>query len=92
MITWGNTYWPAFLIISGAWVLSGFGIPGTIALATQPGTHLDNTLSQYARVQLHAAVAMGPTTMHTWAWWLSFAVWMLFVLFITAHIWFLQFG
>lgn len=92
MSSWGNTYWPVFLIISGLWVLSGFGIPESLALMTQPSTHLDNTLSYYARVQLHANVAMGPTAMHTAAWWITFTVWMMFVLFITAHIWFLQFG
>jgi hypothetical protein len=90
-MTWGKVYWPVFLIISSVWVMLGFGIPETIALFTHPSTHLDNTLSFYSRTELHASVATA-TTMHTAAWWLSFVVWMMFVIFITAHIWFDQFG
>jgi hypothetical protein len=91
METWGLTYWPIFLIISSAWIACAFGIPETIALLQGTSHHLDNTLSQYARVDLGVAVAV-KTTVHTIAWWCSFVAWMVFVVFITAHIWFAQFG
>jgi len=91
MLTWGEKYWPVFLIISALWLLTGFGVPETIALMTERSSHLDNTLSYYSRVMLHADVATN-MSVHTVGWWLSFIVWMMFVLFITAHIWFLQFG
>lgn len=91
MMTWGYHYWPTFLIVSGLWVISGFGIPETIALVTNPATHLDNTLSFYARTELHVSVATA-NTLHTGVWWVTFAAWILFVVFITAHIWFAQFG
>jgi hypothetical protein len=91
MITWGDRYWPVFLVISGLWLLTGFGIPESIALATAPSRGLDNTLSAYARVQLHVSVATAGSV-HTLSWWVSFLAWMMFVVFITAHIWFLQFG
>lgn len=90
-MTWGKLYWPVFLIISSVWIMLAFGIPETIALATHPSTHQDNTLSFYSRTELHISVATAATA-HTAAWWLSFVVWMMFVIFITAHIWFDQFG
>lgn len=90
-MTWGKIYWPVFLIISGFWVLTAFGVPETLALIQQPSQHVDNTLSYYSRVELHVSVATA-TNIHTVAWWLSFVVWMMFVIFITAHIWFDQFG
>ena len=88
---WGEKWWPIFLVGSGLWLLTGFGIPETIALLTNSNTHLDNTLSYYARIQLHVSVAT-ENSIHTVAWWVSFAAWMMFVIFITAHIWFDQFG
>jgi hypothetical protein len=91
METWGLHYWPIFITGSGLWLLTAFGIPETIALLTQPNTHLDNTLSQYARVQLHVSIATA-NNIHTIGWWVSFLAWMMFVIFITAHIWFDQFG
>lgn len=72
-------------------MLLAFGIPESIALLQYTGTHLDNTLSFYARTELHVSVAT-VATVHTLAWWLSFLMWMMFVVFITAHIWFDQFG
>lgn len=90
-MTWGKLWWPVFLIISSLWLLTGFGIPEAIALVTQPGSHLDNTLSYYSRTELGISVATAATA-HTWAWWLSFVVWMMFIIFITGHIWFDQFG
>lgn len=89
--TWGKDYWPVFLIISGFWVLTGFGIPEGLSLASYPSTHIDNSLSFYARTELHVYVATG-TDIHTVGWWISFLAWMMFVVFITAHIWFDQFG
>lgn len=86
METWGRTWWPVFLIISSVWILVGFGVPESVALISH-GT--DNTLSAYARNELHVSLA---TTVHTVAWYLSFLMWMMFVIFITAHIWFDQFG
>lgn len=90
MMTWGRHYWPVFLSISSLWVLLGFGIPEAIALLADT-LHIDNTLSFYARTELHISVATAATA-HTAAWWLSFVVWMMFVVFITGHIWFDQFG
>ena len=89
-MSWGQHYWPWFLIISAMWILSGFGIPEGIALA-EHGDGLDNTLSWYARTQLHASVAIN-MSVHTLAWWATFILWMTFVIYITPHIWFLQFG
>lgn len=90
-MTWGKNYWPIFLIISAVWLLTGFGVPETLALIAQPSNHIDNTLSFYSRTELHVSVATA-NTIHTAAWWLSFVIWMMFVIFITAHIWFDQFG
>jgi hypothetical protein len=91
MATWGSTYWPWFLSISGFWVLTAFGIPEGLALATHPAHHVDNTLSFYARHELHVGIATAGN-IHTLAWWLSFLMWMMFVIFITGHIWMDQWG
>jgi hypothetical protein len=91
VITWGNTWWPAFLIISSVWLVLGFGVPETIALLSPVANHFDNTLSIYARNELGLSVAVAGTR-HTVAWWCSFIAWMVFTVFITAHIWFAQFG
>lgn len=92
MMTWGKDYWPIFLSIMGGLTLTGFGIPEAIALFKEGvGSHVDNTLSYYARVELHASVAT-QMNIHSIGWWLSLLVWAMFVSFITPHIWFLQFG
>jgi hypothetical protein len=90
-MTWGKHYWPVFLIISSVWLLLGFGIPESWALFIEGGTgvHIDNTLSVYARTELNVSLN---TNVHTVAWYLTFLMWMMFVVFITAHIWFDQFG
>jgi hypothetical protein len=86
---WGKIWWPIFLIISSVWLLTGFGIPEAWALISNGNN--DNTLSGYARTELHGSVAtLG--SVHTLAWYLSFTVWIMFVVFITAHIWMDQFG
>lgn len=85
METWGAHYWPIFLIVSSAWIATGFGIPELIALFTAVSTHTDNTLSNYSHVELHVSAQM---TIHTIAWYLSLITWSLFVVIITAHIWF----
>lgn len=85
METWGAKYWPVFLILSALWILFAFGIPETIALFTAISTHTDNTLSNYAHVELHVTAKM---TIHTIAWFLSLITWALFVVLITGHIWF----
>lgn len=90
--TWGMRYWPIFLIISAAWLALGFGIPEGIALATGGhvlGNETNNTLSWYSRHELNVTAG---ATIHGAAWWFTFVVWMGFVIFITAHIWFDQFG
>jgi hypothetical protein len=91
METWGLNYWPIFLIVSTIWLAIGFGIPEGIALAEHVSGHLDNTLSQYARVELGVAVSI-KGTIHTIAWWCSFVTYMIFTVFIIGHIWFDQFG
>ena len=88
---WGNRYWPIFLIASAVYLLIFFGIPEASAIIVHPSSGIDNTLSHYARTELHVSVAT-QNTIHTIAWWCSFVVWMMFVIFITAHIWFYQFG
>jgi hypothetical protein len=89
--TWGQHYWPLFLIISSGWIMAAFGIPEGIALGEGTKNHIDNTLSYYARTQLHANVAVYGN-IHTIAWWATFIIWMTFVIWITVHIWFAQFG
>lgn len=90
-MTWGLHYWPTFLTISGLWVLIGFGIPESIALATSPATHMDNTLTFYARTELHAGVSIA-NTIHTMGWWVSLSAWLMFVVFVTLHVWYGQLG
>lgn len=90
--TWGRAYWPWFLIVASAFVVLGFGLPEGKALlegAHNPNIHVDNTLSYYARYELNVTAG---ATVHGAAWWFTFVAWMLFVVFITAHIWFDQFG
>ena len=87
-MTWGRAYWPVFLIVSAVWLILGFGVPEAISLVFRP-LHVDNTLSFYARSELNVSLQ---TTVHTLAWYLTFIMWIMFVVFITAHIWFDQFG
>lgn len=89
MITWGRWWWPVFLIASGAWIILAFGIPEIIALLTARATHTDNTLSNYSWSELHVSTEL---TVHTVAWYVSFAVWCVLVFVLTLHIWFHQFS
>lgn len=91
MLTWGARYWPWFIAITSGWLLTGLGIPEGIALATNVRTHLDNTFSHYLRSELHVSIAL-QGSVHTVAWWASFTTWIVFVVFITGHIWFNEFG
>lgn len=81
--TWGTYYWPYFLIL----VSVEFGVPELIAL----GTNVANTLSDYARLQLHVGTAFAGSV-HTVAWWASLIAWLLFVVVITDHVWWARFG
>ena len=56
-----------------------FGIPELIAIVTNSA----NTLSDYAWNELR----VGSIPLHTVAWYISLAVWLMFVVVITAHIW-----
>ena len=80
--SWGNYYWPFFLVLVSAL----FGVPELIALFT----NVANTLSDYARLQLHVGTAF-TGQVHTVAWWASLAAWLLFAVVITVHIWFVRF-
>lgn len=91
MQTWGLRWWPIFLLISTGWLLTGFGIPEGIALASNMRKHVDNTLSQYLRHDLHVDVAIAGNV-HTLVWWITFVLWMAFAIWFTDHIWFGQFG
>lgn len=87
--TWGQWYWPIFVIVSAVWLLTGFGVPETIALIESHLVHepIDNTLSYYSRRELNVSAVW---TIHTIAWYLSLACWTMFVCFLTSHIWFNQ--
>lgn len=85
MITWGNTWWPIFLITSSVWLLLGFGIPELIALFTNVNTHIDNTLTHYSQTELGLDAQV---TRHTIAWTLSLLAWVLVTTILTWHIWF----
>lgn len=76
VITWGKYYWPYFFIL----VSVIFLVPELIALFSNPA----NTLSDYSWQELHVT---GYVRIHTLAWWLSLIGWLLFVVVITAHIW-----
>jgi hypothetical protein len=77
MITWGRYYWPFFLILGSLLFL----VPEIIALVT----NFRNTLSQYSWNELHVNPGIA---VHTLAWYLSLGGWILFVIVISAHIWF----
>lgn len=92
LATWGSRYWPVFLLVSSAWLILGFAVPEGIALwegAHNPHLQIDNTLSWYARYELN--VTQGGN-IHGITWWVTFVLWIIFVVFITAHIWMDQFG
>jgi hypothetical protein len=86
MLTWGRIYWPIFLILSGLWILTAFLIPEVIALLSEVKNHLDNTLSEYARTELHVSSTI--QDMHDIAWWISLTAWVVFAVWATGHIWF----
>lgn len=78
-IGWGKIYWPIFLI-----VISVLFLPAEIyALVTNTA----NTLSIYCWQELDVTRAL-EITVHSTAWYLSFAAWLIFVVLITLHIWF----
>jgi len=74
--TWGTYYWPYWIILTSV----TFGIPELVAIFT----NYLNTLSEYARHELNVSPHV---TSHTIAWYVSVIVWLLFVVVITAHIW-----
>lgn len=78
MPTWGQHYWPVFLV---AGVIL-FGIPEIFALFT----NVYNTLSWYAWSKLNLSLSVG-AGMDTVAWWASLILWISFVIIITGHIW-----
>jgi hypothetical protein len=77
--TWGLVYWP----IAMSAVVMIFAPAELIALFTN---HV-NTLSDFSRYE----IGIRGTVMHPGvpAWWISLAGWLLFVVIITGHIWFL---
>lgn len=78
-MTWGKYYWPYFLILSSVLFL----IPEIIGLIT----NASNTLSEYCwrELNVHSGLHLDQ---HGIAWWLSLVAWLLFVVVITAHIWY----
>lgn len=76
-ITWGLPYWTGFLIT----VSIGFLVAEFIALFT----NVWNTLSYFAWYEMGISGTISP---HTPAWWASLIAWCVFVVVITAHIWF----
>ena len=75
MSTWGNWWWPTFLIGT----FTAFIIPELIALFTKVSTHTDNTLSGWTW-------ETEPPT-YTWEWFLSLALWLGVAIWLTVHIW-----
>jgi hypothetical protein len=82
---WGVLYWPYWIIVAAF----TFAIAETYALVTKD---YPDTLSDYARTQLHIGIGFANNGIHTIAWWASFLVWVVFVVWITPHIWFIKFG
>ena len=78
--TWGNVYWPIFLIAVSVLFL----VPEILALATNAA----NTLSDYARHELGVPVNSTKPVLHTAAWLLSLGAWLVGVFWLTKHIWF----
>lgn len=75
--TWGRLYWPFFLIVVSLLFLG----PELIALFTNSA----NTLSGYSWRELH--VGRIYPSIHTVAWWVSLAAWVVSVIVVTLHIW-----
>lgn len=86
MLTWGKIYWPIFLIVEGTLLMVGFLPAEIIALLSRVTNHLDNTLSYYARTELHVTSSI--QDIHDVAWYASLIPWVIFVVWITGHIWF----
>lgn len=76
--TWGNYYWPFFLVV----VSLLFIVPELIALFTNAA----NTLSDYSwrELTVHNGLHINQ---HTAAWWLSLIAWGLAVVVLSLHIW-----
>lgn len=83
MNLWGNYYWPYWMILTSVTFL----VPELIALFT----NVANTLSDYARTQLHVSRAL-EANIHSLAWYSSLITWLVFVIVITLHIWWAKFG
>ena len=78
MPTWGQYYWPWYLVVG----VVLFGVPELFALFT----NVYNTLSWYAWRELDISLSVGQG-MDTVAWWASFILWLSLVVIITGHIW-----
>jgi hypothetical protein len=78
-ITWGFYYWPIWILV----LFAAFLGPEIYALVT----NVKNTLSDFARYELHVGVAFHGPTHVSLAWWASIVVWAGFVAWITPHIW-----
>lgn len=83
MVLWGNYYWPYWMTLTSLTFL----VPELIALFT----NVANTLSDYARSQLHVGRAL-EANIHSLAWYSSLVTWLAFVIVITLHIWWAKFG
>ncbi len=81
MSTWGDDYWPFFLIFVSLLFLG----PEIAGLIGNPA----NTLSEYCWRELHVGLSFGAGR-HTVAWWLSLAAWLVAVAVLTGHIWWRQ--
>jgi hypothetical protein len=75
-MTWGRVWWPVYLIIVSAAFLG----PEIYALVS----NWRNTLSQYTWHELNVSPHVNT---HTVAWTVSLVAWLMFVVVITAHIW-----
>ncbi len=81
---WGKLYWPYWMALTGL----TFIVPELVAVFT----NVANTLSDYARSELHVGIGFSNHGIHTVAWWISLVVWLTFVVWITGHIWWAKFG
>jgi hypothetical protein len=79
--TWGLVYWPAFIIT----VVLMFGIPETIGLVT----NTRNTLSWFAWREFGVPNSYSMPAF-TAAWYFSFALYLVIVVFLGIHIWFVK--
>jgi hypothetical protein len=79
---WGDYYWPAFLFA----VAVMFAVPEIYALCT----NTINSLTDYVHLQLNVNTATVARGIHTLAWYASLAGWILFVIIITWHIWWIS--